>query len=241
MDKYLLMKHCLSIGVPVPDFRKVNSLNSFRRAANELGYPGNEVCFKPRSSAGSRGFRILSAKKNRLNLLLKQEGGSVFTTLDEVAAILGRAKKFPELLVMKYLPKEEYSVDVLADKGRPIVVIPRIRKKIGMGASIVGETVKHKRIIRYTRKLISSLRLNGIVGLQFIADRDSISRLTEINPRPHGAVAFSIVSGANLLYFAIKLALGEQIKVPRVYWGAKVYRYFGEAYMLPHERSFRIL
>jgi carbamoyl-phosphate synthase large subunit len=233
MDKHLLLKHCLGIQVPVPAFHEVINWKDFKRAVHALGYPDKDVCFKPSDSAGSRGFMVLSAKKNRLDLLLKHEGGSVYTTLEEVLPILKTAAKFPGLLVMEFLPKEEYSVDALADNGRALVVIPRVRRKIAMGASIAGETVRHDKIIMYSEKLIASLRLNGVVGLQFLIDSKGNAKLIEINPRPHGALPFSSASGVNLLYLAIKLALNEEIKVPGVRWGTKVYRYFSETRILP--------
>ena len=51
--------------VKVPEFRYVSSLEQFVSSSEELGYPDNPVCFKPRFSKGSRGFRILSEDVSR--------------------------------------------------------------------------------------------------------------------------------------------------------------------------------
>jgi len=44
------------IGVPAPEFRRVNGAAEVADAAHELGYPDRPVCFKPVFSSGSRGF-----------------------------------------------------------------------------------------------------------------------------------------------------------------------------------------
>ena len=40
--------------------------SEFVAGAEELGYPGVPVCFKPPVAKGSRGFRILSAEVDRV-------------------------------------------------------------------------------------------------------------------------------------------------------------------------------
>src|SRR3954471_14316277 len=49
------------IGVRAPAWRRVAGGEAVAAAAQELGYPDEEVCFKPVFSSGSRGFRVLSA------------------------------------------------------------------------------------------------------------------------------------------------------------------------------------
>jgi carbamoyl-phosphate synthase large subunit len=45
------------LGVPAPQFRRVNGAQQVDAAARELGYPDRPVCFKPVFSSGSRGAR----------------------------------------------------------------------------------------------------------------------------------------------------------------------------------------
>ena len=45
------------LGLPAPDFRRVQGAREVEAAARELGYPERAVCFKPVFSSGSRGFR----------------------------------------------------------------------------------------------------------------------------------------------------------------------------------------
>src|SRR3954451_13373837 len=47
------------LGLPAPEFRRVQGAAAAEAAARELGYPERPVCFKPVSSSGSRVFRVL--------------------------------------------------------------------------------------------------------------------------------------------------------------------------------------
>lgn len=229
-NKYFLMKNCEANNIPVPSFHLTRSYKEFRRAIFELGYPQRNVCFKPPISRGMRGFRILTKRINRLDLLINQKPTNIFTTLEEIKPILGKIKPFPKLIVMEYLPGDEYSVDVLADNGNPIIVIPRLREKIKMGVSFVGTTVNDKEIIQYSKVIIKKLRLNGNIGLQFKKNIKGIPEVIESNPRLQGTIVLCSAAGANLVYLAVKLALGEKIIKPKIKWGTKMIRYWEEIY-----------
>ncbi|MDD5173071.1 MAG: ATP-grasp domain-containing protein [Patescibacteria group bacterium] len=239
-NKYLLMKHCLKENIPVPEFKLVKNYNEFKRAVFDLGYPKNNVCFKPPVSNGMRGFRILTKSINRLDILLNQKPDDVLTSLEEIAPVLKGAKSFPDLLVMEYLPGQEYSVDILVDNGRCIVVVPRSRDKLKMGISFVGTTVKDQEIIKYSKKIVETLKLNGNIGLQFKRDKKEIPKIIESNPRVQGTMVLATASKANLVYGAVQLCLGEKIKPFKIAWGTKMIRYWKEVYYDKRGHSFTL-
>jgi len=229
-NKHLLMEHCSKRGIPVPQFIKVSDYDGFEDAAFELGYPGKNICFKPPVSNGLRGFRILTNKIDRLDLLINQKPMNTVTTLEDIVPILKSARAFPELLIMEYLPGKEYSVDVLADNGEAIVVIPRSREKIRMGITFAGVTENNETIIEASRNVVETLNLNGNIGLQFKEDGNGIPRIIESNPRVQGTIVLCTAAGANLVYLALKLALGEEIAIPKVKWNTKMIRFWNEIY-----------
>jgi len=232
-NKYLLMKICKENNIPTPQFYKVQSWAEFESAVYELGYPDFPVCFKPPVSRGLRGFRILKEDTERLDLLMNYKPTDVFTTLEDVSKILKNAEPFPELLVMEYLPGKEYSVDVLVNKGTASIVIPRLREKIKMGISFVGVTEDNEEIIKYSKKIVNLLGLHGNIGLQFKLDTNEIPKIIESNPRVQGTIVLCTAAGVNMVYDAVKLALGEQIhnKQEDVKWGVKMIRYWEEVYV----------
>ena len=163
-------------------------------------------------------------------MLLKEKPTGLVASLYDIYHIFRSLRVYPELLVMEYLPGKEYSVDVLADNGRSIVIIPRTRDYIKAGISFEATTVNHKEIIRYTDKIVRKLKLNGNIGFQFKEDKKGVPRLIECNPRLQGTVVINTYAGANLVYMAVKLALGEKVETPKVKWGLKMIRYWEEVY-----------
>ena len=95
-----------------PDFFLVKNIEEFKAAVASLGYPENPVCFKPsrHMHGGGRGFRILNANTKPEDILFQKRPESPYISYDEAIRIMERMKDFPELLVMEYLPGEEYSV-----------------------------------------------------------------------------------------------------------------------------------
>lgn len=225
-NKYLLMKACRENNLPVPEFKLVDNYQDFEKAVLSLGYPEKNVCFKPPVSNGLRGFRILTEKIDRLEILINEKPNNTLTTLEEIKPILSRAEVFPELLVMEYLPGKEYSVDLLVNNGETIVTVPRERQQLKMGISFVGKTVNNQEIIDCSEKIASLLKLNGNIGFQFKEDEEGNPKIIECNPRLQGTVNLCTAAGANLVYLAVKLALKEEIEKPKVKWNVKMIRYW---------------
>lgn len=218
-------------GMAVPDFRVVETVEQFKEAVKELGYPQQPVCFKPSVSNGSRGFRIISEQVNELDLLFNHKPASAYITLDEAVRILSSGS-FPELLVSEYLPGEEYSVDCLADHGRAKLIVPRLRKKMINGISAEGEFVQEESIIYYCSQIIQELNLHGNIGIQVKRDVNGTFLILEINPRVQGSIAAGLGAGINLPVLAVKQELGLPISPDEllVKWGTKFFRYWNEVF-----------
>jgi carbamoyl-phosphate synthase large subunit len=218
-------------GLPVPEFRVVETVEQFKEAIKELGYPGKPVCFKPSVSNGSRGFRIISEQMNELDLLFNQKPSALYMSPADAIRILSSGK-FPELLVSEYLPGEEYSVDCLANRGETVLVVPRLRKRMINGISVEGEFVKEESIIAYCSKVIKELKLHGNIGIQVKRSVAGQFLMLEINPRVQGSIATCLGAGINLPVLAIKQELGLPTSSSdlEVRWGTKFSRYWEEVF-----------
>ncbi len=133
-------------------------------------------------------------------------------------------------LVMEYLPGDEYSVDILADDGEALTVVPRLRKKVKAGVSVVGEVVKNDKVIELSEKIVKKLKLHGIVGLQFKNDKNGNPVLLECNPRIQGTIMLSEKAGAKIFNNAVNLATGKPIEAETIREGTKMFRYWEEIY-----------
>ena len=218
-------------GIPVPDFKVVETVDQFNKAVEELGYPQKPVCFKPSVSNGSRGFRIISEQMNELDLLFNHKPTSTYIGLNETIRILSTGK-FPELLISEYLPGEEYSVDCLANHGESVLIVPRIRKRMISGISVEGEFVNEESIINYCRQIIKELQLHGNIGIQVKKSAAGQFLILEINPRVQGTISAALGAGVNLPVLAIKQELGLPISPDEliVKWGTRFSRYWEEVF-----------
>jgi carbamoyl-phosphate synthase large subunit len=153
----------------------------------------------------------------------KPDGSSI--TIGELHGIIGDS--FPELLAMEYLPGPEYSVDILSSDERVLSVIPRKRDQIKSGITFKGTVEKREDIIASAERLTRRIGLRFAHGLQYKEDRDGCPKLIESNPRVQGTMVLSTIAGANIIYGAVKLALGEPVPEFKVKWDAVLMRYWG--------------
>ena len=224
--------------MPVPEFRLVKSLQEFEQAATDLGYPQEKICFKPPLSNGLRGFRIVNDSTDRMDNLMNEKPNNVYISFNEFVQIAKDATYFPELLVMEYLPGDEYSIDALGDGKKCQMVIPRTRDKIKMGISFVGTTYQNDELTRYSSMIIETLGLEGNIGFQFKRSKDGVPKLIESNPRVQGTIVLCTAAGYNMVYNAVKIALGEKPIDYSVNWGTKMVRFWDELYFSADQKSF---
>ncbi|CAI8701651.1 ATP-grasp domain-containing protein [Brevibacillus sp. IT-7CA2] len=231
-DKGRLLHKLALIGIPTPKSEIVQTAETLKEAIYRLGYPQHSVCFKPTISNGSRGFRILDPNINRASLLFKEKPNSTYTSMNDLFDILEQTDEIPEIIVMEYLPGKEYSVDVLADNGKVVTAIPRLREAMVGGITTSGVVVNETDIIEYASKVVSELGLHGNIGVQIRRNADNEPRILEINPRMQGTIVHCLGAGVNLPYLAIKLVLGIPIEPHEllVKWGTRMNRYWEEIY-----------
>ncbi|ACS34658.1 ATP-grasp domain-containing protein [Thermococcus gammatolerans] len=221
-SKKELMKIAKKVGVPYPEFYVVRTWDELESSAEKLGFP---FVVKPPVASGMRGFRIVYKNINRKEAFFKEKPDSSKVTMEELHNILG--EEFPELLAMEYLPGREYSVDVLSSVDNVHVVVPRRRDTIRTGITFVGTVEKRDDLIEFSERLTLKIGLEYATGLQFKEDEEGIPKVIESNPRIQGTMVLSTVAGVNVIYGAVKLALGEELPEFRVRWGTRLLRFWG--------------
>jgi len=185
----------------LPEYRLVHTLEEFRGAVCELGYPERPVCFKPPIAKGSRGFRILDATIDRRTLLINTKPNSRYMALGEFVHIFEGASDFPSFLVMEYLEGMEYTTDPIALDGDMLLCTVKTVEAARWGVIVKGQLVDRPELVEQTREILRAIPLSYNVNIQFIGDK-----LIEINPR-----VSSFIYQPDLIapYVAIRLALGE--------------------------------
>ncbi len=143
---------------------------------------------KPRTGSGSRGVR----------------------RLDSVAELTAEAR--PGYLVQEYLPGEEYSVDVLADRrGRVVAAVPRLRARVDSGVSVAGRSLHSRQLEEFGTAAAEAIGLPFICNVQCRRDAGGEPALVEINPRPPGSLPLTIASGVDMPRLALAALYGAEL------------------------------
>lgn len=221
-------------GLPCPDYRVARNLSEFKAAADALGIERSPVVMKPVLTRGGRGARILT-RKGAERALLNEKPGYLEADYDEVTRVLSRLQEeaFPELILMEYLPGPIYSVDFLAKAGEPLAVVPKVRLVGNPSQTLVGVVKRDAYLEEQTKRISRVFGFDYTVNIEFACDKKGVPLPFDLNPRVAASVAFCTAAGANLLYYALKMALGEDVPKLEVKDGVMMLRYFKELYVHP--------
>ena len=188
------------LGLPAPEFRRVRGAAEVETAARELGYPARGVCFKPVSSSGSRGFRILDPSVDRAYQLLHERPGSVAMRLEEALELLP-AEGGTELLVMELATGGERTIDGIANGRKIVLGHPKTRESMRAGLAMHFVTLEDESLMELAGKIVAELRIEHFFNIQLVGEL-----VIEINPRISTIV---YQDDLNLAYLGVKRALGE--------------------------------
>lgn len=208
-DKWKVSEAARECGVPYPNGILTRCQVELMQAVRDLGYPAKKVVVKPRLSNGLRGLRILSEELWDVTRFLNEKPGSFEIRLDDLLGILQNGH-WPELIVQEFLPGAEYTVDVF--RGRyGTIAIPRLRKEIRSGITFQAKLELRPDLEQYAIRLAEELNLQYAFGFQFKLSEEGVPKLLECNPRVQGTMVTTVFAGCNIIWWAIKEALGDKV------------------------------
>jgi carbamoyl-phosphate synthase large subunit len=144
--------------------------------------------------------------------------------------------RVPNAIIQEYLEGKEYTVDCLADmNGNLLLCIPRERIETKSGISTKGRIKKDARLEDMAKKIANSINFSGPFFFQAKEDKEGIPKLTEINPRISGTMSLSSSSGPNIHSLAVRIFMGEKVKIPKIKYGLYVTRYWEDIYLTEKE------
>lgn len=217
--------------VPVPEFHWPRTLDEFVEIARRMGYPEREICFKPHVSKGSRGFRILSERFDRRDLLLNHKPISRYMTLDDFVSIFREHREFPDLMLMELVTGEEIDAMTIGWEGEALLTTCKSRESNRWGVIDLGAHVDRPDIVRSVQAICRRVPLRYNVSIQFIG-----GKIIEINPRTS---TFIYQDDLNEPWLAIQLALGritpDEVRAhqAKVRMGRRMVRYMDQIFFEP--------
>jgi carbamoylphosphate synthase large subunit len=190
---------------PTAETVEVHDLAEFQAAYSDMKQRHSTLCIKPSVSVFGLGFRIIDEKNDALeHILAGQE--QMLNIHELIRAMYNKPEFKPSLLLMEFLPGEEWSVDCVAEHGALIYAIQRRKSNEPSKPQYIDN---HPDIARMTHVLTQQFRLNGLYNIQFRAGEQGI-RVLEINARPSGGSPVACSAGPNLPFEAIVRALAPE-------------------------------
>ena len=229
-NKLRLFEYMKANEIPVSKFAVIDSLESFDRAIREVGYPEKPVCVKLTQSSGARGVRIIDNSKSRFQIFAYEKPSSFYISYEDMKKTLQDAAEFPELMVMEYLPGEEYDVDLVADHGKILYMAGRRNPVVVMSITQEAVLEENQQAYAIAASVVEKLELDGNIGMDFKFAEDGSCRLLEINPRIDATVSVFAAGGLNLPYLQVKHLLGEALPPVTVRYGTRLKRRYAETF-----------
>ena len=232
-NKANLLLKMRELGMETPDFKVVNTADELEKAVYELGYPHNAVCVKGAEGNGSRGVRILDPKKSLYDLFFNEKPNSMYISINELLGVLREKDQIPQMVVMEYLPGEEYGVDALCDHGRILYMAGRYNYAVSSSIPQGCVLENREEPFAIAKEIIEKLSISGNINFDFIYDKNGKPRLIEINPRLSATIAAYAPAGINFPYLRLKQLLGEPIEGLKLREGILMQRRYNEIFFAP--------
>lgn len=220
-------------GIPVPRYYGVHSVEDFIVGMKYMGYPEKPVCIKIVNGSGSRGVRIIDAKKSRYQIFAHEKPNSFYTSYEDMLSVLKSADKMEEMMLVECMHNPEFTVDLVAEKGEVIYEVGR--ENVVSLMSIAQETVVKYDELAYkvSADVVKLLGMDGNVGFDFMRNDKGEAVLMDINPRITATVSVIAAAGVNLIYLRVKQLLGEELPNVKPVFGTRLRRRYDEMFTTP--------
>jgi len=115
-------------------------------------------------------------------------------------------------MVMERLFPPAYDIDVLAQDGEPLRVMPR-RRLNPAGVPFTGGVLApdNEPLIALARSVTRALSISWLYDYDVMTDAQGRPMVIEVNPRPSGSIAAAILAGVPFYDDLISLAKGEPL------------------------------
>lgn len=207
-------------GFPVPPYRVAQGSKDFVDKLNELKKELGEsqrMIVKPISGAGASGFRIIKDKPYTMEELLAKPSDDISLSrmIEALVSSEEGGVQPPAFMIMPYLNSPEISVDCLSSiQGSTIISIPRTKD----ASRLTSFSDRFPDATRIVERLADYYELKFLTNTQLRWWKGELVIL-ETNTRASGGLYASALTGVNLMWLAIKILMGEEIKPPKALLG----------------------
>ena len=202
-DKAKTLEIARRCGLACPDTRSPDSLEGYRAAASELGYP---VLVKPRSSNPRMGAMVLPDR----GVAYVDDPSAL------VAAVAPRRQRRHWPLLQQCIPGVGKGVFALCDHGEPVAWFAHERlrdvRPSGSGSSLRRSTALDPELRAASEKLLRAMQWHGPAMVEFRDDGVNPAWLMEVNGRFWGSLELAIAAGVDFPLLWVRLLQGETVE-----------------------------
>ena len=219
-------------GITHANYRNIYRFGEIENFIRELGYPDEDVFVKPARAKGGRGARVLTSKNLSKEYYTSRYGEPKISLKSYMEMLSPLTKKeFHPILAMECLPGTFYSVDVLSNNGKVHYAIPKIRIQGSASNTTVGQVDLNPEAIELVTQICDAFKFSYLQNYEMRYSKDGRLKVYDINPRGGASIALCKAAGANIAYYAIKMAIGEQIPQMKIKDKVKMIRFYDEFYL----------
>jgi len=176
--------------LPVVPSMRINDIETLKEQLRNPPFAGQPLCVKPVTGIYGMGFWRFDDSASSMAVFNHPEQRIVHP--QHYLTALAGAETFTPLVLMPWLPGPEYSVDILAHKGKVLAAVGR--RKEGALQHLVNEGEAW----HLACACAELMQADGLVNVQTRNDASGRPVLLEINMRPSGGIGYTLHSGVNL-------------------------------------------
>jgi carbamoyl-phosphate synthase large subunit len=217
VDKWSMYRHAMDL---CPLSWSVQNPSSLREVLN-LQNPNSEIrVVKPSygPNGSGKGIRFIDQYSTFQEAIFKEKTLSSRMKAEEYIEFYEKSFKdinIPPLIVSEYLPGEEYSIYVCANKGRMIHCTIHLKISNQTDSTSSGEAVsiESAECENFAREICSRFTLHLLSNIQVRRNASGILKLIEINPRIAGSQAFAEYISPGFIQSAFAITRGTSFQV----------------------------
>lgn len=203
--RHLVQKN---IRVNLPLFATANTKTEFIQQYRLLRAETDRLCMKPCVSIYAAGFKVIHDEPDYDPWKALIHGHDKYALAYQQLLHLLPEQFHREIMLLDFLPGDEYSHDILCHHGK--VIAGTIRQK-HHAHDKYQLLIQNPEIERMSALLAAEFNLSGFINIQYRDDKNGVPFVLEINPRISGGFPKITLAGIDYVNLFVKILANQEI------------------------------
>lgn len=202
-----------AVACNLPLFATAKTKGEFIAQYAALRKQVHRICMKPVISIYAAGFKVIHDEADYDPWKAMIHGHDQYAVAYNQLLHLLPDVFFKEMMLLDFLPGDEYSHDLLCCDGK--VIAGTIRQK-HHAHDKYQFLIQNTEIERMSALLVAEFKLSGFINIQYRDDKNGVPFVLEINPRISGGFPKITLAGIDYVTLFVKMASGQAISAAEV-------------------------